>query len=77
MLKKTEHIEKIFKWCFEQICANEYSNLDETGQFLVKCSLPKLLQEESENKIVLKCATSLQRKVYTFWGKKIKEHVNE
>lgn len=69
MLKKTEHNEKIFKWCFEKMCANEYSNLDESGQFLVKYSLPKLLQE-SETKIVLKCATSLRRKVYTLWGKK-------
>lgn len=51
------------------MCANEYSNLDESGQFLVKYSLPKLLQE-SETKIVLKCATSLRRKVYTLWGKK-------
>ena len=50
--KKNEHIEKIFKWCFEKMCANEYSNLDESGQFLVKYSLPKLLQE-SETKIVL------------------------
>ena len=54
------------------MCANEYSNLDETGQFLVKCSLPKLLPEESENKIVLKCAPSLERKVYTSWKKKSK-----
>lgn len=59
------------------MCAKEYSNLDETGQFLVKCGLPNLLQEEPENKIVLKCATSLQTKVYTLWKKKIKEHVNE
>ena len=30
MLKKKQHIEKIFKWCFEQMRADEYSNLDET-----------------------------------------------
>ena len=29
-VKKKQHIEKIFKWCFEQMCADEYSNLDET-----------------------------------------------
>lgn len=54
------------------MCADEYSNLYETGQFLAKCNLPKLLQEELENKIVLKCAMSLQRKVCTLWKKKSK-----
>lgn len=46
MFVKTEHIEKTLKECFEQIYANEYSNLDEIGQFILKCNLPKQIQEE-------------------------------
>lgn len=66
ILIETEQIEKIFKRYFEQIYVNEYSNLGEIfGLFLVKYSLPKLIQEKNQKtKIVVKCATSLQIKVW-------------
>lgn len=58
------------------MCANEYSNLDETGQFLVKCNLPKLIQEELESQTSSKmCNISTKKSKHIM--EKIKEHVNE
>lgn len=77
MFVKTEHIEKTLKECFEQIYANEYSNLDEIGQFIVKCNLPKQIQEEFRKPKQFQNVQHLYKEQYNTLWKKIKEHVNE
>ena len=40
---------KIIKEYYEQVYAHIFDNLDETDQFLERCNMPKLTQEESDN----------------------------
>ena len=63
----------MFRGYFEQIYINEYSNLGEIGQFLVKFNLPKLIQKELENQNNSKMCNISTKKSIRYYEKKLKK----
>ena len=47
--QQTTQKQRIIRDYYQQLYANKMDNLEEVDEFLEKCNLPKLNQEETEN----------------------------
>ena len=58
--QQTTQKQRIIRDYYQQLYANKMDNLEEVDEFLEKCNLPKLNQEETEN--LIRPITSLEIK---------------